>query len=183
MQRRLIDYLPEVIRRTREYVAALDIAEQPELELLWGEADRLTANQYILELDAYGAGRWEKMLGIARKAGDTLEDRRFRIWAHLNATLPYTMTRLRQMLDELLGADGYTLRLENDAYTLVVRIELSVKSQFDTVGAMLRRVVPANMVIDMLLLYTPHETLKGLTHAHLAQYTHDEIRNEVMDGA
>lgn len=180
MERRLIEYLPPMLRRVREYDITLDRCEQPEMESAWTASDGASDNQYIATLDVYGVRRWERMLGLARQAGDTLDDRRFRIYAHMNATLPYTITALRNSLDSMLGVDGYTLWLENELYTLHVRVELSAKAQFDAVDELLRRVAPANIVVDLLLRYKTHEEMRAYTHAFLSQYTHDEIRNEVI---
>jgi len=44
----------------------------------------------------------------------------------------------------------------------------------------LQRVIPANMIIDLRLIYNQHLTLKQFTHAHLQTYTHNQLRNEVI---
>ena len=45
---------------------------------------------------------------------------------------------------------------------------------------MLNRVVPANMVIDLDLLYNQHSDFDGLTHEELSVYTHQQLRDEVI---
>lgn len=181
MERRLIEYLPPILRGVREYEVALDIAEQPEYEIAWPEAQRLKDNQFVHTMDAYGVGRWERMLGLVRKASDTLEDRRFRILVQLNVTLPYTMQRLRETLDSLVGS-GYALALDHNEYTLTVRVALAARAQMEAVEAVLHRMVPANIVIDLSLMYNKHEQLRPYTHAQLAAYTHEQLRSEVMPG-
>ena len=48
------------------------------------------------------------------------------------------------------------------------------------VKEMLEEVIPANMEIDLSLLYNQHETLAKFTHKELAKYTHRQIREEVL---
>ena len=47
-------------------------------------------------------------------------------------------------------------------------------------AALLDRVVPVNLTVDLSLRYNQHQTLLGRTHAALAAYTHDQLRNEVL---
>ena len=45
---------------------------------------------------------------------------------------------------------------------------------------MLKETVPANMVLDLSLLYNQHKTLKQFTHRQLSAFTGKQIRNEVL---
>ena len=91
------------------------------------------------------------------------------------------MKTLKQQLEALCGKDGYSIELYNDAYTIEVKVNLIAKSNFDDVDALLQRVIPANMIIDLRLIYNQHSTLKQFTHAHLQTYTHNQLRSEVLE--
>ena len=56
------------------------------------------------------------------------------------------------------------------------------KNNFNNVEALIEKISPANMVIDLSLAYNQHQSLQTMTHAQLAAMTHYEIRNEIMKG-
>jgi len=45
-----------------------------------------------------------------------------------------------------------------NTFTLIVKVELVAKQNLDTVGELLERVLPLNMVIDLDLMYNQHKT-------------------------
>lgn len=179
MERKLIDYLPYVVRDYAEFQAIMD-SQQPEFEQAWETAEDLLDNQFINTAGNLGLSRWEKILGIVPKGTESLEDRRFRILTRLNEELPYTLPQLRAILETLCGAGNYSAEVEEGTYQLVVKIGLAAKNNFSDVDSLLNRVVPENMVITLLQLYNTHAELGRFTHAQLAAFTHDQLRNEVM---
>ena len=76
--------------------------------------------------------------------------------------------------------DGYSLKVIHGEYRIIVRVNLINKKNFSMVKEMLEEVIPANMEIDLSLLYNQHETLAKFTHKELAKYTHRQIREEVL---
>ena len=107
MDRKLINYLPYVVRDYAEF-KGISEAEQPEFESAWDSSDDLLNNQFISTAGNLGLSRWEKILGITPKGTDTLEDRRFRILTRLNEELPYTLPQLRNILETLCGSGNYS---------------------------------------------------------------------------
>ena len=180
MDRKLINYLPYVVRDYAEFQGIAG-AEQPEFENAWAAVDDLLDNQFISTAGNMGLSRWEKILGITPKGTDTVEDRRFRVLTRLNEELPYTLPQLRNILETLCGEDNYSADVEEGTYQLLVKIGLAAKNNFNDVEALLNRVVPENMVITLLQLYNTHAQLAACTHAQLAAFTHDRLRNEVMN--
>lgn len=179
MDRNLIDYIPQVLTDVREFKALME-AEQPEIIDLWTALENALKDNFVDDATENGVLRLEKILKIVPKATDNFMDRKFRILARFNEQLPYTLRALQERLTTLCGSDGYTLELLNNTYTLKVRIELVVKGQYDAVDNLLRRITPANLVIDLDLRYNQNATLKNFTHAQLAAYTHFQLRNEVI---
>lgn len=179
MDRLLIDYVPHVLRTVKEFKALMD-TEQPEIDVLWGRLYDVLADQFVLDATGYGVARWEAILSLYPRGTDTLEQRKLAILARLNEKLPYTIRRLEQLLEVLCGADGFTVRLRHNEYTLAVVIELKVKDMLEDVGRLLHRVCPANLVILLSLHYTEHEKLGAYRHRELEPYTHRELREEVM---
>ena len=158
----------------------LSKAEDPEILALWTVLENILNDQFVNNSTENGVNRWESILKVTPKGTDDLDVRKFRILARLNETLPYTFTTTEQQLATLCGSDGYTLILNNGTYTLTVRVALTAKGNFDEVGKLLQRTSPANMVIDLSLLYNQHSMLARFTHTQLTAFTHDQLRNEVI---
>lgn len=170
------DYWPLVIKRILEFEKIAD-AENPEINNLWTAHKDVLDNQFIKTLTEEGCKRWENILNIVPMGTDTLDDRRFRILARINADLPFTFRQLENMLYALCG-DDYTCELINNDYKLVVRLALGVRRQYDEVSSLLKKVVPANLLIDLDLLWNQYLLLEPFIHEDLEPYTHEELREE-----
>ena len=173
------DYWIEEIRNTREFTILSHI-EDEELFLVKDGINKLIDDQFIKTATEKGIARREKMLKIVPFADDTLETRRFRVSNRWNESLPYTHKVLINKLNQMCGNDGYTVELNRDSYTLKIRIELTQKRMFEEAKLMVRRICPANLVIDIELRYNQHKDFRGLAHAQLAKFTHNQLRNEVV---
>lgn len=178
--RNLIEYLPPFLREIKEYQAILTTADQPEIVLLWQAAENVFKDQFIMDATENGVSRWEKILGIVPKATHTLEERKFDILTRINEKLPFTITTLKEQLSTLCGADGYSVFLDNNKYLLKVQIALKAKNNFEAVNSLLKRIVPANMMILLSLKYNQNEVLSRYTHRQLQPFTHYQLRNEVL---
>lgn len=178
--RKLIHYLPLFMQ---DYIEMQNImeTEQVEIDHLWVEAENALADQFILEATESGVRRWESMLGVSPKDTDTLDERKFRILTKMNQELPYTMPKLEQALTNLCGADGYSIESKPAEYYITVKLALSNASNYSEVEKTLSRMVPANMIQSVQIMYTRHDTLSKFTHAELSAYTHENLRNEVFD--
>jgi len=179
LDRMLIEYLPPIIQAIREMKAITD-GQQDGLSALWGAIEQAFKDQLLEDATENGISRWEKIISVTPKGTDTLEERRFRIKTRMNEQLPYTMTAINQQLATLCGEDGYSIEMEKGTYTLYVKVALTAKKNFEDVEALLQRVVPAEIVIDVTLKYNQHLTLAGFTHSYLSAYTHADLREEVV---
>ena len=172
MQPKQIDMMrkvPDVLKDVRE-IKALMHTETIEMNLLSAALALYLNNTFVDSADEYGIGRWESILHILPKLTDTLDERRFRVLSRINEQLPFTLRSLEQQLSTLF----------HEQYLLKVRVELTAKSKLEDVRALLNRIVPANMVIDLDLLYNQHSDFDGLTHEELSVYTHQQLRDEVI---
>ena len=177
MDRVLNDYLPDVLRGNVELESLLD-GQQPEVSSLWDALDGALQDQFPATAGEYGIARWEELLGEPSRDTDTLEDRRFRVLARLSARLPYTEAGLRRSLAELCGGDGFSLEVDGGSYTLTVRVALASAKNFDAAETMVRQMAPANLVMDISLLYRRHQDFESQTHGELAAQTHGALRGE-----
>lgn len=178
----MIDYYPAMLKEFQE-IKVISSTEQQEVDYLWDAHQKALGDQFVTTASKNGMKRWERILGIVPKATTPMEDRRFHILARLSEELPYSMGMLRKQIEMLCGKDGYSIELKNDRYTLIVRVALSVRNNYEDVNKMLCRIVPANMIIDLSLLYNQHKIFACLSHGQLKRYTHYSMRNEVINNA
>ena len=179
VERKLIEYLPHVVREYAEFQGIM-AGQQPEFELAWQAVEELTRDQFLMTAGAAGLSRWEKILQIKPRATDTLEERRFRVLSRLNEALPFTLPRLKELLRTLCGEGNFSAEIEAGTYELIVKVALVAKSNFHDVATLLERIAPQNLVVRLTQLYNSYAELAPFTHAQLAAYCHDDLRNEVF---
>lgn len=174
----LLSYIPDFLKEYEE-MKVIQLALQPEIQLMEDETEVLFDNQFISSSDIRSIRRYEKMLEMQPFADDTLAERRFKVLSRWNRMIPYTKVTLRQKLAVLCGEDGYTLDIDPKK-VIAVRVALKSKRNLNEVREMLEEFVPCNMVIDLDLLYNQHSVLGKFTHKQLGAWTHRQIRNEVL---
>lgn len=176
----LMAYLPEYLKEYKELEKTLK-AQQPEMQKLAETVECVKNNQFITTADEEGIRKFETMLEVTALDNDTLENRKFRVLSRWNNTIPYTASVLRKRLENLCGKDGYQLEIMHLESKMKVRVALTNKKNYGMVEEMLQEVIPANIWIDLSLLYNQHITLGKFTHRQLAAYTQKEVRNEVLN--
>lgn len=148
MDRRLLDYLPPVLREVLEF-QAINEANEPEISLAWDALALVLANQFLDTADATGVGVWEKELRIFPKDTDTLEMRKARIKALWNLGLSYTVPWLKNWLTNLCGPEGHEETISD--YTINIQLDYTVLPDAEKLAAeildMLLTVRPANMQV------------------------------------
>lgn len=178
----LINYLPHYMQ---EYMEIKEImkAEQPEIDALWSSVENAFADQYILDASEYGVMRWESMLEISPKDTDTLDERKFRILTRLNQELPYTLTKLKETLTALCGADGFSINLIAAQYHIEIKLAIGHHNNYQEVVSLLDKMIPANLTRYVRLMYNTNSEVGLYRHMDLAAYTHKFIRSEVLSNA
>ena len=174
------EYWPSILQEIEEFQEMAN-TENIEFEGLQDAIENLIDDQFIQTATERGIARREKIYKITPFADDSLETRRFRVLARENDKLPYTYRVLENKLNQLCGENGYVMTLNAGEYTLNIKIELVVKRMFDEVDKLVRKMAPSNLVITVELRYNQHLTLAKFTHAQLSQYTHKELREEVIN--
>lgn len=146
----LSDYLPQVIRDAAEF-QAICTAENPELTQVFTCLENVMADQFVLDATVNGVSRWEKIIEIAPIA-DTLEERKAEILQRMNEQIPYTYRMFDNVLTVMLGADGYNLELQANDY--ILKIHLYTSSKAKKVSSLARRIVPANLMLNLSVEFT-----------------------------
>ncbi|MEH7522023.1 putative phage tail protein [Bacillus sp. JJ1503] len=176
----ILSYLPPVLHEIKELVEIANV-ENKLLEATWQAIEDSFNNRFIMLATEEGLARREKMLKIKVPATDSIETRRFRLLTRYQEQAPYTNRVLKQLLDSLLGEGQYELKRDVAAKTINVKIELTVKGQFDAVVVMLERITPQNMILTVELRFNQNSKLANYTHAQLAAFTHRHLREEVLN--
>lgn len=174
MDRRLLDYLPPILREVRE-LKAVTGAQEGEIAGLWEAWARLLSELFVESADEAGLSRWEKLLSLST-AGQGTEERRFQIKSVLNNRLPYTERGLRRRLDQMCGEYGYRLETDAAKCRLKLRVTLESQANYQAVKRMLTEMLPAHLETDISLIYNTHGTLAAYTHRQLGEFTHRELR-------
>lgn len=145
MDRRLLNYLPPVLREVLEF-QTINRANEPEISLAWDALTRVLANQFLEDADEDGVAIWEKELRLYPKDTDTLEARKVRIHAKWNLELPYTLPWLRRWLSSI--SEGLPFETFTQDYILHILTEWDRDGQVDSIKNILEHTVPTNMVIN-----------------------------------
>jgi hypothetical protein len=171
---KLLKYIPEVLKNFRELSEVFKVEESELLEVQ-GNFLEVLKDLFINDATERGLERWESILNIVPRLDEDLDDRRFKILTRLVKKLPYTYRRLDELLKGICGRD-YVINKKFDQYEIEVKINITSKKQYDSVEQLLNAIVPANLVIDLKLIYNQHSLLAEYKHHTLGAYTHKELR-------
>lgn len=179
MDRKLIDYLPTVVRDVRDYEVLMD-SEQESVEEAWDNISNLLNDIFTESASENGIERREQIFSIKPKATDTLGERRFRIQVKENEQLPYSYRVLEKQLSSLCGDDGFSLNVSDSDYLVKIKLELKAKKNIDEVRIYARKIAPANIAIDISIMYNQYSKVGKLTYKQLSSRSYRDIRNEVL---
>lgn len=172
---RLLDYLPEFLRRYREYQYIFDDADQPEVDAVNDRAEKLYNNMFVVSADEDGIARYEKMLEIVPPTGATLEERRASVLAAMKTDLPYTETKLREILETLCGEGNSTLSVYPNDYRVDVEIAKPSGNMKDSVVQALDRILPANLGYNV----AERDSMQGDLYIGIVGISSENISSEV----
>ena len=82
---------------------------------------------------------------------------------------PYTYFHLQDWLDGCVGAGNYTGTLERESYRLRLVLELCVKEKREFLQKHLRKIIPANLVLQVNLNVNTHGKLHRMRHGEMKE--------------
>lgn len=160
MDRKLLNYLPPVLREVLEFRAIND-ANEAEISLAWDALALVMANQFLDTADENGVSVWERELKIYPKDTDTMAARKARIKARWNLELPYSLPWLKNWLTSLCGPTGHEETVAD--YTINIQLDYNTLPNADSLAAeildMLLTVRPSNMRVLMTAFLQSYGTL------------------------
>jgi hypothetical protein len=141
-------YWMPILRQIREF-QEIAKTEDAELNILYAEIERVLNNMYIETSDEYGISRLEKIMKINPDAGDTLENRRFRVLSRWNDRVPYTDRELYNRLLNLCGEGNFEILENYKDYELNIITMVSLIGSFDEICRMMDLMIPCNIVMTI----------------------------------
>lgn len=175
----VLSYLPQILHEIKELQKIAEI-ENPSLSDVWELVESVLNNQFVLTAGERGLARHEEILEIKSGATENIETRRFRVMARYQEQAPYTYKVLKQLLDSLLGEGRYVLDRNVAEKWVRVKLELTLKRQFEVVELLLERVTPQNMILHVELRYNQWAKAKTLTWGDLFNRKWREVKDEVI---
>lgn len=144
----LSSYWMPILRDFREF-KEIAKAEEPELRYLLEAIDRTLNNMFIETSDEYGISRFEAILGIIPEEGATLSSRRFTILSKWMNKDVYTDSILVEILNSLCGEGNFEINENYTEYMLEIVTHLQAYGALDTVAALLKDIIPANLIVEL----------------------------------
>ena len=138
----LIDWLDDELKDYVEFQAFLN-AVDPEIDRIYQAVRQLQLNLNPNTADRDGISYFEEAYSIKPGKNDSLEERRYRVLAKLNARLPYTEVSVKRFLNELLGEGKYQLSIKNQELVVTLLSENVNKAKI--VYELLNEIVPMNI--------------------------------------
>lgn len=170
MDRKLLDYLPPVLREVME-MQTINAANEPEIAIAWDALALVLANQFLETADARGVAVWEKELKIFPKDTDTLAGRKARIKAMWNLEIPYTIPWLRNWLTGICGPEGHEETIAD--YTINIQLDYTKLPDADSLATeilkMLLAVRPSNMRVMLTAFLQSYGTISFGAAAEMSQ--------------
>lgn len=183
-ENRYSKYLPQQEQEWREFQQLAKV----EGQMLEEEAEaklELEENQWLLSARRSGLLRTAGIMGFLGAERLETESLRKELLTRWNNQSPYTYFHLLDWLDGCLGTESYTLHLEQEQYTLRLLLELWVKEKKDFLQSHLRKILPANLLLEVRLKTNTYGDVGRLTHGALQKkgLTYGQIPTEDLRGA
>lgn len=136
--------VPPFVSEMRE-IAALFIAEQPELDKLEADISELL-QQFYVKTATYSLDEWEDEFGIERNSTLTVMQRRAKILAKLNSNPPATVKMLENLVYQILSANAVTIVEHPSEYSFTVYVNSDYLIEtFDIAEEAVRLARPAHL--------------------------------------
>lgn len=172
-----IHWLPAHIAGMREF-QEITKAYDYLLQRAFTDLERVFNNQFLEKLEETGCIMHETVLGITPDVTDTLDDRKRRIRGYYASDLPYTENKLTAVLAAMCGRDGFEILVNAEEYHVDVMVKLNSVSLVRNVSDVVKQMVPANMTVDIRIIYNIHQRFLAFAQRNLGEYTHTQLRTD-----
>lgn len=140
----LIKKIPTDLRESTE-LQEITGAEDKQFERIAMWTRRWLDNVFPDTTNEEGIRRWEEFLELTPEPGDSPEDRKVRVIAKLNETLPYTWISLHKMLANIVGWDNFKLERDGARITFSLTVKQPSDVLINSILDTFSRVIPLNL--------------------------------------
>ena len=170
-------YLPLHIAEMEEFKKIAKTYDK-YLKLVWQSLKREELNRVLATMDEAECEQWERLLNIVINPADSLEDRVNRIRGYHVSDLPYTYNKLDEVLKLVCGGDNYKLKVDNSKQLVDCGVKIVSIQMIDVIFDLIRKRVPANMLVNVYALFNRWERFKQLMWSELTDDTWKKIHDD-----
>lgn len=167
----LLMLLPPYFQAIYEYQVLTEV-EGAELETAEKSIEQIKRNLYVQTCDDLTLRVYEQLLGVVRERGATLEYRRRMVLSRMNQQLPYSLPKLKEILDAALGRQWYRLDVRHGVYELELDVIDQTYKVLKNIQTMVEEIIPAHLLYIFAGLY-PAEIPVETTAAGRVELTSD----------
>ena len=143
---KLQNYFPPVSSTYREMEGIAKV-ENPELERLYKGLEERLSDAFLSSATLQGIKRYEVLLGMKPRVGAGIEERRIEVFRRWCLTLPYTMKKLLEELNAVVGVDGFELQTRFQQYEMELHIYDQSLRVLHSIRDMVQDMIPANLLL------------------------------------
>lgn len=144
--------LSPFFREIYDYQVLMEV-ETAELGAAEKSLEQIKKNLYVQTCDDSTLKGYEQLLGIVRENRASLEHRRRMALSRMNQQLPYSLPKLKEILDAALGRQWYELDIQYSAYELELDVIDQPYQVLKNIQAMVEEIIPAHLLYIFAGLY------------------------------
>ena len=175
----LIDLLPDY------YSGSTQVTELQGAFETWTDALLAAKKDLFDQMNVFtatwGLSAWEKALGLETNVSKPYAYRRERVMSKLRGAGTTTTALIRNVAESFSNGE-VTILEHNEENKFEVKFTGTIGNppNMEDLTAAIEEIKPAHLAYSYLYVYNTNNTFKAQTHAHLAAYTHYQLRNEVI---
>lgn len=172
----LIAYLPQHLAGMQEF-REICASEDIELHLIWDELTKAGTDMDLYNMSERQCAIWEKFFGIKNVSLQSLDDRRMTVRGYFSSQLPYTVEKLKSILDSMCGENGYSLKITT-GNEVSIGIKMASKDASANVALVTRQMIPAHILLTVWLMYNRWSRFGDMTWGEAKAYTWEQLHSD-----
>lgn len=120
-----------------------------ELENLIGNSNKVQDDVFIQTCSSEQLTSFEKLCNLTRREGLTVDQRRQDVLITFASNVPYTLPKLKQFLNTVVGVGAWALTIDYKNYKLYIRLLKSEEFNIDSLLRGLREMLPCHIAYDI----------------------------------
>lgn len=182
MSDRVLRYAPQAQEKNQATGKIYEI-ERQLLDGCAADSKSIFDDVFVSTAGSRGIKRFEQLFGLKPGQDDTLEHRRQMVLQKISYRPPFTRQTLGELLHTLFGDGNYVYEIIPSDFQLVVDVDTDDPEAYLQFQKDLRRKIPANLTLVMLIQYihaylkkkyTYGEMHRRFTYGELSRYAHNE---------